>query len=216
MIDLQLLFNLQSTRSEEKKRLGLVTDGYDKTQLAQSLLVSHLLSQASVTATIIDTRGSFDVRRLHRGLVSRMEASGGLDEGSSASSTERAGQILGRVKIMRVFDVDGMLEGIAEMKEDLERVLEERSEGGRGGEEAVPVPGIKSTIADSQGDEEEMLDDSAPVAAGSDAAPRAEQEDLDLEERCHMLVIDNLSQVISPMIKTDYVQGMVHIFDCDE
>lgn len=114
---------------------------------------------------------------------------------------------------MRVFDVDGLLEGIAEMKEDLERVVEEQTECGRGKDENVPR--IKSTIADSQGDEDEMLGDLAPVEASSDAAPRAEQENLDVEERCHMLVIDNLSQVISPMIKSDYVQGMVYIFDFD-
>ncbi|KAF1350945.1 hypothetical protein BDV97DRAFT_350711 [Delphinella strobiligena] len=188
-------------------------EGSGVDELAQNLLITHLLSHTSTTATIIDSRGAFDVRKLHRGLISRIEASSGVPDGEDApksNSSELAGRILGRVEIMRVFDVDGLFEGVAEMKEELEGVLEGRTVGEKGQEERVS--GIRSTIADSQGDEEEMLDDLAPGDVSIDAASRGEHEgqgglDLESEERCHMLVIDNLSQVMSPMIKSDYVQG---------
>lgn len=158
------------------------------------------------------------------------------------SNVEKAGQILDRVKIMRVFDFAGLVEGIEEMKVELEKLSlrlrssvqedEGREDEGRGevGEMKV-LQRIKSTIADSQGDDDDeevdMLDDlpgqalppftttvgdednhDKSCAAGernkrqSHDAPNQEQK-----IRHNMLIITNLTTVMAPLTKNNYVQG---------
>lgn len=186
-------------------------------------------------------RGTFDVRRLHAGLTQRIEGTasnkshapqGQYLEQASESAADQAKKMLDRVKMMRVFDVDGMLEGIAEMKEDLEQ---------RASAATLPLPlpdgqeesvlRIKSTIADSQDEGEEMLDDM--LDSGVSAGPAGDGVDTELDneelldnrlpditaidgahdtgnevdEQVHMLIVDNLTQIISPMMKNNYLQG---------
>ena len=155
--------------------------------------------------------------------------------------------MLDRVRIMRVFDVDGLLEGIGEMRQHLEAQRQRGQERRRGPEEgvdvdeeevamAVDVVHVRSTIADSQDGEEEMLDDlldaRAPDAhttattadTGATIAAIYPQnqddaytkDDVKEDETGHMLIIDNLSALVGPVIKNNYIQGTVYDLNSDE
>lgn len=186
-------------------------------------------------------RGTFDVRKLHEGLIQRIEGTASNNshappgqhlEQAPESAADKAKKMLDRVRMMRVFDLDGMLEGLAELKED----LEQRASAATlplplpdGQEESVPR--IKSTIADSQDEGEEMLDDM--LDGGVSVGPAGDGVDTEVDneellddrlpdittsdgaqdtgnvdsEQVHMLIVDNLTQIISPMMKNNYLQG---------
>lgn len=92
---------------------------------------------------------------------------------------------------MRVFDFEGMLEGIAEMRAELEA--------------STMGPPPRGTVADSQQDDDDemlLLPDAVPEA--SHTPPRRLTEDTE----CGMLVIDTLTQVMGPLLKANYTQGI--------
>lgn len=181
---------------------------------------------------------------------------GAVGDGLTAEEVDiktKAAQKLDRVKIMRVFDFDGMVEGIAEMRDELEaketpvEVEEEMSNNEASpavqderqdlGEELLGIKRVKSTIADSQqieGDEEieMMLDDlldeevyqtGAPGPGEQQKQQKSPQEEQQQEDESpptrdpspqanndqkhHMLIIDNLTHLIAPIMKRNYIQG---------
>lgn len=82
---------------------------------------------------------------------------------------------------MRVFDFEGVVEGLNELIDELE---------------GKNVP--KNTIGDSQEEaEDEMLD------VGSEE--KVEEEN---KEQAGMVLINNLSQVLGLLLKNSYAQGM--------
>lgn len=93
---------------------------------------------------------------------------------------EAALAILKRLKIMKIFDFVGLTEAVSEVKEAL-------------GLEVVRGP--KATIPDSQEDEDELLDLSATAKPASYALSP------------HLLIIDDISKVVGPLIKSNYAQG---------
>ncbi|KAK0936965.1 hypothetical protein LTR29_011464 [Friedmanniomyces endolithicus] len=150
-----------------------------------AVLVSHLLSDLGATATVIDITLSFDLRRLHGKLVHALQLRG-RDTGEAMS-------VLERLKIMKIFDFVGLTESVVEVRESLEghstyspaHVLRQ----------AAP----RGTVGDSE-DEDEMLD--APTLPST--VPRdGSKSTLNLS----LLIIDSISQVAAPLIKSNYVQG---------
>ncbi|THW80013.1 hypothetical protein D6D19_00749 [Aureobasidium pullulans] len=144
--------------------------------ISLQLLITHLLASTSHTATLIDATGNLDVLKLYRSIITRLSNSNHDHE----ANVKLATSTLDRVKIMRVFDFEGVVEGLNELIDDLE---------------GKNVP--KNTIGDSQEEaEDEMLD------VGSEEKVEEEKK-----EQAGMVLINNLSQVLGLLLKNNYAQG---------
>ncbi|KAK7705490.1 hypothetical protein SLS57_010024 [Botryosphaeria dothidea] len=206
--------------------------------LAFAFLVTHLLSSTTSQAVLIDATGTLDVLRLYNTVMSRLRR---LPDGSNTTKEEdkeaAAAEILDRVKIMRVFDVLGMVEAVSEIRENLEsqqRGLEreEKTHTKPAAARAEPqqqpqrqesnrkLQRIRGTIPDSDDEEDEddvMLFDDIPELLEEEVrkevpivdAQRAEDITRSPEDngRVGMIIVDNITHVVSPMMKTNYVQG---------
>ena len=175
-------------------------------ELSYSLIATHLLLSSRCEATIVDTTNSFDVRRLHKRLVCGLQerTNGGDEKGQAV-------QVLDRVRIMKAFDFVGMTECVAELRGSLESCEQETSQREPEFSSKEPgAPGPRGTVSDSE-DEADMLDDIAPTPPNTPPPPSpkpTEPEDIPPEAHPqHLLVIDNITYVASPIIKTSHVQG---------
>lgn len=135
-----------------------------------------------------------------------------------------AEKALDRVKILRVFDFVGVMEAVNELSEEL------RAEASNVGSERLKVseemPQIRPTeqskprteVADSEEEEDEdMLFDSPSPAAEVDASVKPpEVRTSSSLEKIGMIVIDNISQVINPILKSNYVRGNILPTSTDE
>ncbi|KAM0709826.1 hypothetical protein Q7P35_003867 [Cladosporium inversicolor] len=173
-------------------------------ELAYSLIATHLLSSSQCEATIVDTTNSFDVRRLHKRLVS------GLHERRSGDDAKtEAVQGLERVRIMKAFDFVGMTECVAELRESLEtRGQKESQQEPESSSREPRAPAPRGTVGDSE-DEDDMLDDIEPVSLEKPPPPNVTEPEEKPPEvgPQHLLVIDNITYVASPIIKDSHVQG---------
>jgi hypothetical protein len=172
-------------------------------ELSYSLIATHLLLSKHSEATIVDTTNSFDVRRLHKRLVV------GLHERQSDDDAKAlAVQVLERVRIMKAFDFVGMTECVAEVGESLETRRSTVSGRDTGSEPAKNAPAPRGTVGDSE-DEDEMLDDTEPTSPGKASPPKNkdDKEETPDNHLRHLLVIDNITSVASPIIKNSHVQG---------
>ncbi|KAK4507390.1 hypothetical protein PRZ48_001125 [Zasmidium cellare] len=154
----------------------------DVKEVLQTILVSHLRGSTNATATVIDSSLSFDLLGLFRALEGSLEESSNVGEDAKA--------MLERLKIMKVFDSIGLSEAVGELREDLEHPPEQ----------VQPKTFPKSTIEDSE-DEDEMLDD---VPLKQPSPPKVPETK---EPPRKLLIIDNISKVISPLIKSNYTNG---------
>lgn len=175
-------------------------------ELSYSLIATHLLLSSNCEATIVDTTNSFDVRRLHKRLVFGLQERNNGDDAKA-----EAVQVLERVRIMKAFDFVGMTECVAELRESLETREQKKSQPEPEPVSREPKTSIpRGTVGDSE-DEDDMLDDIEPVSLEKPPPPStklAEPEDTPLEGRPqHLLVIDNITYVASPIIKNSHVQG---------
>jgi hypothetical protein len=173
-------------------------------ELSYSLIATHLLQSEHSVATIVDTTNSFDVRRLHKRLVAGLRKKQNDDDAKTL-----AVQVLERVRIMKAFDFVGMTECVAEVGESLE-TRRSAVPSQDTGLEPVPkkAPAPRGTVGDSE-DEDEMLDDTEPTSPGKPSPPKidhGEEGTSDGHPR-HLLVIDNITSVASPIIKNSHVQG---------
>jgi hypothetical protein len=159
-------------------------------ELCEAYVVSHLLSSQDATATVIDTALSFDVRKFHRTLLSRLEGDPEKDQLAMAT--------LDRLKIMKVFDFEGLTDSIMEVQNNVEALKSETEWAGQ----RLPAP--RGTIGDSE-DEDEMLDSPSPSPA-----MRAELVQRNINTDCNsrqLLLIDSISHVVAPMMRNRYVEG---------
>lgn len=166
-------------------------------ELALALLVSHLLGSEDASATVIDTTLSFDLRKLHARLVHALQTHG-QDAGLAMG-------VLGRLKIMKVFDFVGLTESMAEVADSLEG----RASATAGGAEAeTHLAAPRGTVGDSEDEEDEMLDEptppeqanvpciaTEPPAGGGDSTPTG------------LLLIDSISHVAAPLLKNNHAQA---------
>lgn len=175
-------------------------------ELSYSLIATHLLFSPQCEATIIDTTNSFDVRRLHKRLVCELQ-----ERGIGEDAKTEAVQVLERVRIMKAFDFVGMTDCVAELRESLETREQKKSQQESESsprEPKAPVP--RGTVDDSE-DEDDMLDDAEPTAL--EKPPQPSPKPTEPEEKPpegqpqHLLVIDNITYVASPIIKNSHVQG---------
>ncbi|KAH6875656.1 hypothetical protein BKA58DRAFT_125827 [Alternaria rosae] len=156
-----------------------------------------------------------------------------LNLGPGATTEDLAAKVLDRVKIMRVFDFVGVREAIGEIRDGIEKKkdvesasITEEKEATLPTEEPVQrktpiekVPVKRTYVADSEDeeDDEEMLFDSDvtdPIAAQLVQNPEPTRikvaEDIDAEVEpgpIKIVLIDNLTQVLNPLLKKDYIQA---------
>lgn len=165
-------------------------------EISCSLLVSHLLFSDCCEATVVDTANAFDVRRLHKLIT------GGLQEKASDSNVKaEAVRVLERVRIMKAFDFVGMTECVSELRESLE--TRQHLESTELEQPKAPEP--RGTVGDSE-DEDDMLDE--PALPQETPAPSNKGKEAESEAHPqHLLIIDNITYVTSPVIKNSHVQG---------
>ncbi|KAF2794823.1 hypothetical protein K505DRAFT_360720 [Melanomma pulvis-pyrius CBS 109.77] len=203
------------------------------TQLALGLLTTSLLSSPSSLAAIIDTTGNLDVLRIYSLLIMQLhqdshllriqkDAVGSVD----LAVDDLARKMLDRVKIMRVFDLEGVVEAMEEIGEGLEGKGEGEEMKNREQEvvvekKSLTVPKRKTVIADSEDedeDDEEMLFDNPaaniipmpPLEVSKNPerskTPERGEEGVD-EGKVSFVLIDNLAHVLNPLLKKDYVHA---------
>ncbi|KAI4753668.1 hypothetical protein E4T52_14208 [Aureobasidium sp. EXF-3400] len=146
--------------------------------ISLQILITHLLTSTSHTATLIDASGNFDVLSLYRSLLSRLSKTNTNHENNIKTATA----ILDRVNIMRVFDFEGVVEGLNELIDGLV---------------AKQIP--KNTIRDSQDEEEEVM------LLENDTKEEKKQEEE--QHPAGMVLINNLSQVLGLLLKDNYARG---------
>jgi len=175
---------------------------------------------------VIDTTGTFDVLRLHEAIVSRVRIKIVTAKAQYLGDPEdpnyhppppiedaekKADQVLDRVRILRVFDFVGVVEAVNELTEELEAysteaVLQLPSEVLQS--KNLPDPEQRREIADSDEDEEDMLFDApSPVRDRTHSEKQADDLLSQSREKIGMIIVDNISQVVNPILKTNYVRG---------
>jgi hypothetical protein len=189
------------------------------------LLVDCLLKRSESVVAVVDTTGNFDVVGLYTRILVGLERSpekaselGGAvgDEGREGV----AAKVLDRVKIMRVFDLVGVREAVAELRDGLEgRTSNEEEDDGK--EQEVVEPATRqeekakapkrTVVADSE-DEEMLFDTEIPSpAATPPEASRPNQQSTSRDEQpqppVKLILIDNLAHVLTPLLKKDSIQG---------
>jgi hypothetical protein len=171
--------------------------------LSYSLIAAHLLTSKRAEATVVDTTNSFDVRRLHKRLVAGLMREGGRGDGDGGVGDE-AVRVLERARIMKAFDFVGLTECVAELRESLE-VPSKQAPIPR--QQRVPAP--RGTVGDSEDeDEEEMLDAPTPLSKSVPPSPKDAHTQTDADDdSSHLLIIDNITYVTSPILKNSHVQG---------
>ncbi|KAI9864496.1 MAG: hypothetical protein M1824_005201 [Vezdaea acicularis] len=167
-----------------------------------SFLLAHSSSDCCVA--VIDTTGQFDVRWLFKLLKQRLRAvdhsaataarRDGPDDGKGAD--EEALALMGRVKVMRVFDFAGVVEAVGEVREGLEG---DNDRGGLRGQER----GKELVVGDSQADDDEEGEEEDAL----DPTTRKEEEEAERGEKVGMLIVDNISNVLGVIMKQDVVQA---------
>ncbi|KAF2656236.1 hypothetical protein K491DRAFT_715616 [Lophiostoma macrostomum CBS 122681] len=160
-------------------------------QLGLAYLASTLLSVPKCTAAVIDTTGNVDVLRIYTILVSRLKRDSELfrrqqgiysgsekEEGKERrlSEEELAATFLDRVKIMRVFDLVGVMEAVGEVRDGLE---------GRGKVEATREEDKKMGEGEKKKEDDADKDEKQEGASKKEKARKtviADSEDEDDDE----------------------------------
>lgn len=223
-------------------------------QLSTHILTTHLLTNPSSSAVVIDTTGTFDILCLYSTILSRLRKHPALHAAQAASGQSGAGtgadereqderdlsdeaiEVLDRVEIMRAFDLEGVVEAVEEVREGLQGRTKAASaeedtaqaknpapstgqSGDRAGKRAR-IMRMESGIADSEDEEEEeymLFGGTATVIAGpAEPIPEAiergahtEQVEAEKADRSvGMIIIDDITRVVSPLMKSNYVKGM--------
>ncbi|KAF2817336.1 uncharacterized protein BDZ99DRAFT_493178 [Mytilinidion resinicola] len=195
-----------------------------KTGLALAFLSSHLLENARSHAAIIDTSGNFDVLRLHTTLVSHLQRDvvpqHAKPNNGSLEPDDIAATALERVKIMRVFDFVGMKEALEELKEEISQTAPRSAAKTPPSKTTAPPKPDRSRrveVADSEDeeDEEEEMLFVGMITRETWQPHRPEERrhlspDVSADEgggATWMLIVDNITQVLSPLMKVKYVQA---------
>jgi hypothetical protein len=126
------------------------------------------------------------LRKLYQTIVESLEPKN--------DAKQRALAILDRLKVMKVFDFEGLADAISELRDSFQNPTQ------------IPKPEVQAprgTVGDSE-DEDEMLDDPSPIVR---KAPVKLPEDVSSQPSTGLLLINNLDQLATPLIKTNHAQG---------
>ena len=177
-------------------------------QLAYHAMASHLLTYKLGEVAFIDTTGSFSPLRLRDVLAYRLEAkiqrnsyqeSGYMYEkrtsaleNSKKAIVDQATSMLDRVKVMRVFDLAGVVEAISEVNERMEETTQKF--------EKPPLVAVGKS-SDEIGDSEEEPDEEDEALQGGD--PHSDPH----SGPTGMIIFDTITNVVSAMMAKSQVQG---------
>jgi RecA/RadA recombinase len=183
-------------------------------QIALHVLISHLISKPTAQAAIIDTTGTLDILRLHQIILYRLRSKQAAERAAATShinpklfypdcesddTEKRAGQVLDRVKIMRVFDFVGVSEAVSELRDDIRNASKDRALAAAWAAEPTPKMTHVDDSQAEEGEEDLMLFDDV-----ADVEPADVQGTL---EPVSLVVIDNITNVVNTILKSNYVQG---------
>lgn len=181
-------------------------------QIALHVLVTHLLSKSDSQAAIIDTTGTFDVLRLYQIIAYRIKSKQAADIAAATSNVNpkifhadpnannldaTASQVLDRVKIMRVFDFVGVSEAISELRDDIRNAEKDQQSAAAWAAEPTQMTHVADSQADEGGEDIMLFDD----ASDSETISSLKLEPVGL------VIIDNITSSVSPVLKSSYVQG---------
>jgi hypothetical protein len=170
------------------------------TQIALNFVASHLLSSTS-DAAIIDANGTFDVVKLHRILLQRLQQSGDTESPAADS-------LLDRVRIMRAFDLEGVREAIGEIQASMDPQQDPNVVQPKLARLRMPQSRRReSAVLDSEDDEEDSSEEAGEphrVLPTSDAVGTGKTFS---SMEGGLVVVDNFSTVMNPLMKSNQVQG---------
>lgn len=187
------------------------------------MLVDMLFAYPDGLAAVVDSSGNFDVLGVYTGLLERLKRDG------AAKGEEVGAKMLDRVRIMRVFDFVGVREAIGEIIDGLEgrKVTTPVKRRISTPERPTPEPFTpekerRTVVADSEDeDEEEMLfdatevvDEQAPTVQPTPSNPPIPVKTPPPQPdppsgKIQLILLDNLTQVLTPLLKKDSVQGIL-------
>jgi hypothetical protein len=163
-------------------------------------LVTHILSSNIAEAAIIDTNGTFDVVRLYQTIVLR------LRESSIVADVEaKADEALQRVRIIRAFDFFGVIQAINEIRESLEKHSRLSKPSPKSARRVARR--ILNIVPDSEDEEDEVMIDVTDGQSHSTVEIPLQQNTVEAPSQIGLIVIDNLTSVVNPLLKTNHLNG---------
>lgn len=169
-----------------------------QTQVSHALIISYLLHYEDTTVTIIDARGSLDLIKLFTNIKSRLVKRARPQPSDDPDNLHHvATGLLDRIEIMRVFDYEGAIEALHEVRSKLDGPKEDSAQ-------VLSVPVLpRSTVPDSQADIEDEVLASVSIRRSDTGTDRSKEP---MKPR-KLLVIDNLPSLITPVHRKDYTRG---------
>lgn len=214
-----LLHYITTSRTEEEEegnsRRGGGGGGGGARDLSLAILAAHLLRAPDSTAMVIEwtlsSASSLDVRRLQR-ILQVSDSSRGEGDGGGAS--ERIMEVLGRLNISKVFDAVGLDEALVELGGTLDAAREQqqqqqqsvRSKGSNTVAAAAQEGNKTATIGDSEEDDdgEDLEEEEKPEKDKAKEAPISTESK---SPPATLLLINSISQILTPIIRNNYIQG---------
>ena len=187
-----------------------------RNKIVSHAIVSHLLSHNESDVAYIDANGSFSPHQLHNVLSYRLRArkqqdafehtgfiyEKRLEDNTTQTIEAEATSLLDRVKVMRIFDVAGLSEAVAEVSTT--RKMERRSD-----DASAEHKGIDSKRRTEIGDSEEESEDER-VSQIRDQGTGFEERDNErnaVTSGDGMIVIATLTGIISANISKSPIHG---------
>jgi hypothetical protein len=116
-----------------------------------SIIARNIVSGIASQALVIDTTGRFFVMRLHEAFVKCLK----MRKPEPEDVASQAEELLSKVKIVRAFDLAGVVDALGELKQQiLHDMLQNESE--KSSSEAYSPP--ERVIPDSQDEDDEMIE----------------------------------------------------------
>lgn len=168
-----------------------------QTQVSHALIISYLHYE-DTTVTIIDARGSLDLIKLFTNIKSRLVKRARPQPFDDPDDLHHvATGLLDRIEIMRVFDYEGAIEALHEVRSKLDGPVEDSAQ-------VLSVPVLRrSTVPDSQADIEDEVLASVSIRRSDTGTDRPREP---MKPRT-LLVIDNLPSLITPVHRKNYTRG---------
>lgn len=165
-------------------------------------IIVHSLLFSDLDIIVIDATNDFDVLRLHtvlRANVDRLRAEAVTGPGTECSPVIRSMsdddliRMLDRVKVMRAFDLTGVVEAVSEI---------------RVGQIASSNPMAQQSAADVHSeDNEEETTPQQPLERDSSHTAKDLPTSANIKVDVGLVIFQGFDRIASPLIKRDYVQG---------
>ena len=123
---------------------------------------------------------------------------------SEEESLQRANSMLDRVKIMRVFEIAGLIEAVSEVGQRCETAARIHNEPPRA-QGNVQKVAVADSEDESEGDNADITEEASTQAEVGADPPSLEKQ---APKYIGMIVIDTIANMIGPLLSKSQVQGM--------